>query len=555
MPDLAFIHPLLVKDPVPTESLHAAVRQVATAGAQLDTRLRAMLPGDCGAGTLAAAWQATLRGALYGGIDDVAAFADRLRTTLPQLCAAGPYAATDEGACQSVTDGLHALKLAAVAHAAAARETSAALARVESRTSACEGDPPHAACAEALHAVLSAQRAMEHAWHGVVCGFNALIGQAAGPTLNSALLVARLDAARTGWSELAAHLRAPSSAPRSNASCMTPEAARANGLKTVSAFRHGGVKDGADAVAEVIDLLDALAAGIAQLPSPGPDSAPLVGRHVDAVRSLSHAWPDRLRPEVLASMAALKHFGEQFVELEAPRLQAAFERMRRQEAGVRSQAATLVAAVGARLDVMTGSFDTVALGVGDYLSAMARASLDLETDTGAVAARLKAGQSRAQALACLASRLRLRPDARPDRRWISGLLSKLPGMARRSPGARLVTLAHELDQVRSAQAGAMKDAASLQSLLPALSSYLGAIDRLGAGVAAASAGTSTLQAQLADLHDALLASPASGANASAQLRAALADWRTIARRIGRLPPPGERPAMTPSGAVRPSLHG
>lgn len=555
MPDLAFIHPLLVKDPVPTESLHAAVRQVATAGAQLDTRLRAVLPHGCGAGTLAAAWQATLRGALYGGIDDVAAFADRLRSTLPQLCAAGPYAATDDGACKTVNDGLQVLKLAAVAHAAAACETSSALARVESRTSAAEGDGPHAACAEALHAVLSAQRAMERAWHGVVCGFNALIGQAAGPTLNSALLVARLDVARAGWSELAAHLRAPSSAPRAGASCMAPDGARAAGLKTVSAFRHGGIGDGADAVAAVIELLDSLSAGIAQLPSPGPDSAPLVGRHIDAVRLMSHAWPDRLRPGVLASMAALKHFGEQFVELEAPRLQAAFERMRRQEAGVRSQAAALVAAVGARLDVLAGGFDAVALGVGDYLSAMARASLDLETDTGAVSARLKAGQSRAEALACLASRLRLRLDARPGRRWPSGVLSRLPGMARRSPSARLVTLAHELDQVRSTQAGAMKDAASLQSLLPALSSYLTAIDRLGAGVAAALAGTSTLQAQLADLHDALLASPASGAIASAQLRAALADWRTIARRIGRLPPLGQRPATTPSGAVRPWLHG
>ena len=555
MPDLAFIDPLLVKDPVPTESLHAAVRQVATAGALLDTRLRAVLPRDCGIGTLAAAWQERLRPALYEGIDDVAAFSNRLRTTLPQLCAAGPYAATDKGAGKTVGDGLHVLKLAAVAHAAAACETSAALARVESRTSAADGDPPHAACAEALHAVLSAQRAMERAWHGVVCGFNALIGQAAGPTLNSALLVARLDVARAGWSELAAHLRAPASVPRSNASCMTPEAARAAGLKTISAFRHGGIGDGADAVAAVIELLDSLATGIAQLPSPGPDSAPLVGRHVDAARLLSHAWPDRLRPEVLASMAALKHFGEQFVELEAPRLQAAFERMRRQEAGVRSQAATLVAAVGARLDAVAGSFDAVAPGVGDHLTAMARASLGLETDTGAVAARLKAGQSRAQALACLASRLRLRLAARPGARWISGVLGKLPGMARRSPSARLVTLAHELDQVRSAQAGAMKDAASLQSLLPALSSYLTAIDRLGAGVAAALDGTATLQAHLADLHDALLASPASGAIASAELRAALADWRTIARRIGRLPPPGQWPPMKPSGGVRPSLHG
>lgn len=556
MPDLAFLHPLLVKNPLPDDALRACVRQVATAGAQLDTRLRAVLPRDRGMASLAAAWQATLRPALYGGIDDVAAFADRLRTALPPLCAAAPYSATDGGAFKTISEGLQALKLAAVAHAAAAGETSAALARLERFLRVDEQDAPHAACAEALQAVLSAQRSMERAWHGMLCGFNALLGQLCGATLNSALLVARLDVAHAGWNELAAQLRAPSSAPRRpHATRTAAPDQRAPGLATVSAFRHGGIGDGADAVATVIDLLDSLATGIAQLPSPGPDSAPLVGRHVDAVRALAHAWPGRLRPEVLAAMAALKHFGEQFVEVEAPRLQAAFGRTRRQDADERSQAAALVTDVGTRLAVLARSFGAAAPGVGDYLSSMARAALDLETDTAAVARRLQAGQSRAEALACLASRIRLRLDRRARRRWLPWILAALPGMARRSPRARLAAVAQELDKLRSAQAGTMKDAATLQSLLPALASYLTAIDRLGAGVAAALTGTASLQAQLAELHDALLADPACGAAARAQLRAALADWRTIARRIGRLPPLDGGAATTPGGAVRTSLHG
>lgn len=558
MPDLAFIHPLLVKNPLPHDALHAAVRQVATAGAQLDTRLRAVLPRERDTASLAAAWQADVRPALYGGIDDVAAFADRLRSALPPLCAAGPYAATDGGASRTVSDGLQVLRLAALAHAAAALESSAALARLERFIGADKHDPANAACFDALQAVLSAQRAMERGWHGVVCGFNALLGQMTGATLNSALLVARLDAAHAGWSELAAHLRAPSSAPRAPHSPRSAaQGGRGAGLKSVSAFRHGGIGDGADAVAAVIGLLDSLAAGIARLPSPGADSAPLVGRHVDAVRALAHAWPGRLRPEVFASMAALKHFGEQFVEMEAPRLQAAFGQMRRQDVDERAQAAALVTDVGARLAALARSFDAVALSVADYLSSMARASLDLETDTAAVAGRLQSGQSRAEALACLASRLRLRLDTHAQRRWLSRLLERLPGMGRRSPSARLVALAHELDSLRSAQAAAMNDAASLQSLLPALSSYLTAIDRLGAGLAAALAGIPALQAQLAELHGALLANPASGAIASAQLRAALEDWRTIARRIGRLPPvdAGAGMATTPADAVRTSLHG
>lgn len=557
MPELAFIHPLLVKNPLPHDGLHAAVRHVATAGAQLDTRLRAV-PGDAGMASLAAAWQAAVRPALYGGIDDVAAFADRLRSALPPLSAAGPYAATDGGASRTVSDGLQVLKLAAVAHAAAAADSSAALARLERFIRADEQDPAHAACFDALQAALWAQRTMERGWHGVVCGFNALLGQMTGATLNSALLVARLDVAHEGWSELAAHLRAPSSVPRAPyLPHGAAQGARGADLKSVSAFRHGGIGDGADAVAAVIGLLDSLATGIAQLPSPGADSAPLVGRHVDAVRALAHAWPQRLRPEVIASMAALKHFGEQFVEMEAPRLQAAFGQMRRQDVDERAQAAALVADAGTRLAELARRFDAVALCVGDYLSSMARAALDLETDTAAVARRLQSGQSRAEALACLASRLRLCLGMHAKRRWLHRLMERLPGMGRRSPSATLVGLAHELDSLRSAQAATMNDAASLQNLLPALSSYLTAIDRLGAGVAAALAGLPALQAQLAELHGALLANRASGAIASAQLRAALADWRAIARRIGRLPPvdAGAGDATMPAGAVRTSLHG
>ena len=561
MPDLAFIHPLLVKNPLPTDALHASVRQVATAGAQLDTRLRALMPRERGMASLASAWQATVRPMLYGGIDDVAAFAERLRMALPPLCAAGPYAATDAQACGSVADGLQVLKLAALAQAAAAAETTAALARLDRFASADQQIGAGAACAEALQAVQSAQRGMERAWHSVVCGFNALLGQLTGATLNSALMVARLEIAFAGWNELATHLRAPSNAPRIgrawDPACPAGQDPRPPLLKTVSAFRDGGIGDGADAVASVIALLDSLAAGIAQQRSPGPHCAPLVGRHIDAVRDLARDWPDRLRPGVLASMAALKHFGEQFVELEAPRLQTAFGRMRRQDLDERAQAARLVLDLGARLAALAQGFDGVALAVNDYLSTMARAALDLETDTANVGRALQSGQSRAHALACLASRLRLRlrletPSTRTTRPWLPAAIGALLDQARRAPTARLVGVAHELDRVRSAQAGSMQDAASLQSLLPALSSYLNAIDRLGAGVSSVLAGSATLQAQLADLHGALLANPASGAMASAQLRAALADWRSIARRIGRLPPPAG--VMTPGG-VRPSLHG
>ena len=557
MPELAFIHPLLVKNPLPTDALHASVRQVATAGAQLDTRLRAVLPRERGMASLAAAWRATVRPALYGGIDDVAAFAERLRIALPPLCAAGPYAATDAASCSTLADGLQLLKLAAVAQASAAAETSAALAKLD-RFCGGQESGAGAACGEALQALQSAQRGMERAWHSVVCGFNALLGQVTCPTPNSALMVARLEIAFAGWNELATHLRAPLNAPRIGAAAhddaQEAGARRAPVLKTISAFRDGGVEEGADAVAAVIALLDSLAAGIAQLRSPGPDSAPLVGRHIDAVRDLARDWPAHHRPGVLASMAALKHFGERFVELEAPRLQSAFGQMRRHDSDERAQAARLVLEMSARLAVLAHGFDNVSLSVGDYLSVMARASLDLETDTADVARRLQSGQSRAEALAGLASRLRLRLDVptRSTRPWLPAALATLFDHARRTPTAKLVAVAHQLDRVRSAQAGTMQDAASLQGLLPALSSYLNAIDRLGAGVAAVLAGCATLQAQLADLHSALLANPASGAMASAQLRAALADWRGIARRIGRLPPLSS-PTM-PAG-VHPSPHG
>lgn len=546
MPDLAFIHPLLVKNPLPADALHAAVRQVATAGALFDTRLRAVLARERGAGALAAAWQAAARPALYAGIDDVALFAERLGSALPQLCA--PFSATDGGAGQSVAEALHALRLAAEAQAAAAMDASAALAGLARFIADASDEVLDAPGFEALQALRSAQRAMECAWQEVVCDLNALLGQAGRAAPGSTLMAARLDLARAGWDELAAHLRAPGDALGARTH---PPA-----LTSVSAFRTGGIKDGADAVAAVIALLDSLATGIAQLPSPGPASAPLVGHHIDAVRTLARAWPECLRPGVLASMAALKHFGEQLVELEAPRLQHALKRMRRDGGDEHAQAAQMVSDVGARLALLAQCFDRVAQDVGDYLSAMARASLDVDTDTAAVARRLQSGQSRAEALACLANRLR-QPVRRggPARRWVQALLARLLDRTGRSPTARLVMVAHELDRVRSAQAATMQDAASLQSLLPALSSYLSAIDRLDAGMGAVLAGASALRGQLAELYGALLANPASGATASTQLRSALADWRSIARLIGRLPPLPAGGAMTPAATVPTSRHG
>lgn len=580
MPDLALIHPLPHANPFPSEALHAAVRQAATAGARLDTRFAAMdgqprlsaaAPSLSGHErevlAHALAWRQNLQPALYASIDDVAAFAERMRAELGPMTACARRAGDDSGALLALSEGLHVLKLAALAHAAGARQATLGLAGFHARMSrsasgfvaALDAIVKKRGASAAMHmqvargararrealgktipaaaAVMAAQAALELAWHELAESLDSVLDRLRSPAPAVAQLAPGLELACADWSQFSRSLRVPGSTARRGAiagpACEAQRQAAA--LKTVSAFRNDSIGDGAEAVAATIGVLDSLAAGITQLPSPAAGAVALIGRHIDTVRAGALAWPGRLRPQVLGAMYSLRRFGEHLVERDAPELLAALDRIGSGTAAAREEAACLVASLAARLADLGGRFDDVTRALGEHLDAMARTSARLERDTAAVARRLQSGQARSEALACQASRLQSQLDGAGagTPRWLPEALASLVGAR---PGARLAGVTQQMQGVRAEQAAALGDAASLQTLLPALSAYLTAASSVAAGVAAMRAGASALEAQLAELRGPALETPAAG-HVAVQLQAALADWRAVVRCIGCLAPP------------------
>lgn len=582
MPDLATIHPLLVSNPLPVDRLAGAVAGAVTAGVMTESCFNAYLQLPELAPTLPALgfneqnvyghvcmWINTLQPSLSAGRSAVALYAARLRLDLAPMLSAAPFAATEPHALKTVFDGLQVLKVAAVAQQLKAREAALAADSFRSRfaramvayvveidtapeprgqqANSTEQFRSHAkqrqdALGRAISMVasaVSALGALESAWRGLVAHTDILLDQLRGQGLNSVLLLGRLNIAAAEWSALEARLAGsdgsghPMCAPASVAG-----AARASPLKSVSAFRNGDINDGTEAVAGVIGVLDSLSTGIAQLPQPLATSAPLVGRHIGAVQQLAHAWPHRGRPSLLGSMAALKQFGDDFVTHDAPRLLAAFQELGDGAAG--QPAAGLIGDLIARLAELVDAFEVVRRGLDAYLSEVAGASAELEQDTALVTRRLQDEQARAQALAHRASELQGKLDGAHERQrwhWLLGPLGAIITNEIDVLSKRMAEAANQLHGIRTQQAATISDATYLQNLLPALSSYLTGVDRIGTGIGAALSGIQTLQVQLAELRSAIVARPGAAAGAGAQLQAALADWRDISRKIGHLPPP------------------
>lgn len=566
MPELAFIHPLLFSNPLPTERLAAAAEGAATAGALTQRSFAAYLALAPLAPTVPAldfneqnvhghvcVWVSTLQPSLGAGQAALALYGGHLVRDLAPLLAAAPFAATEPQARTSVLDGLQLLKMAAVAQQLNAREVALAADSFRSRFAramvayvigidnlaearadanawqfrelAKQRQDALGKAMSMLAAAVSALGAMESAWRGLVAHIDILLDQLRESSLNSALLHRRLSQAAVDWRALVASLGGASGAPP-----------RAPELRSVSAFRNGELSDGAEAVAGVIGVLDALSSGIAQLPQPEGARAAQVGQHIGAVRALAQAWPRRGRPSLLGSMTSLKQFGDEFVANDAPRLQAAFQRGAGDDAS-RQAAALMLAGVIARLSGLVEAFASVRADLGAYLGEVAGVSAALETDTVLVTRRLQDEHARARVLAGRASRLQNKLDGAHERQrwhWLLGPLGALLTREIDQLGSRMAAVAGQLAALRAEQAATLGDASYLQQLLPALSRYLTGVDRVGAGIEAARSGAQTLQIQLAELRGAIMAGPGASAGAEAQLQAALDDWRAISRQIGRL---------------------
>ncbi len=302
-------------------------------------------------------------------------------------------------------------------------------------------------------------------------------------------------------------------------------------------FWNAGIGLGSSVILALAPEIDTLAERIARLPPRAASTRPMVGQYLIMVKTLSAAWSSHSRPALLRAMAALKHFGDNCAAQDAPLLATALLNMfnGRPDAG---SAARLIDGLVRRLAAPADALAAIEGDFNSYLAQMASASADLETDTVLITQRLQGDHVEAFVLAQRVNMLQGKlNDARARRHahWLQGPQDEPIRLEIVEHSAELSAVSRQLDHMRAAQAATMSEAAYLQSLLPSLSSFLAAVDRIGAGIRTASSATLTLQGDLAELRSALLAGPAKSAEAHTQLQAALPNWRRLAGAIARLP--------------------
>ena len=188
-------------------------------------------------------------------------------------------------------------------------------------------------------------------------------------------------------------LRATSASASSCASAADP---RATGE---SAFWTGAIGIGVNVIVSQIADIDTLSRRITTLAPHTAGRRPVVGQYLDMVKLLAGAWPTRSRPALLMALAALHYYADSLTLHDAPLLAGAFDEMAGGRRDASATAGRLTASLIRRLDFPVRSLDAVNDNFGSYLTQMARASNDLETDTVLVTQRLQADHVHAYMLA------------------------------------------------------------------------------------------------------------------------------------------------------------
>ncbi|MFJ4154873.1 HBL/NHE enterotoxin family protein [Pseudomonas sp. NPDC089752] len=306
---------------------------------------------------------------------------------------------------------------------------------------------------------------------------------------------------------------------------------------TLSAFSVPAIVHGTLAVSSLLTPLDQLSASISQMPELNYACVPGLAQHIIELKQLAAAWPTQYRPPLLAAMQQLQGFGDQFINRDAPALRQLFQAMNEGNAQARVQAVAQVAALEQQLAGPVFSLNAVTQGLGQYLAQLHSASADLNGDATQISQRLETDRNQSAVLAQQIAGLQSQLDAARNRAkwyWLMGPLAALLAREIDSLVSNISGVTDQLNRIRADQAANGQEAAYLQALLPALSNYLAAVDQMGAGVNATLAGTQALQSQLQQLQQAIDSSAVSGAFASAQLDAAIADWQEVQANIGRL---------------------
>ena len=289
------------------------------------------------------------------------------------------------------------------------------------------------------------------------------------------------------------------------------------------AFWRPEIKAGAGLIVDLTVHLDLLSPSIARIPEAHAASRPALIHYLAMLKTLASAWSGMTRPALHTALGGLAQAGASLAEpLTAALL-----------AGLRRRLGAPVQALGALL----AEADTM-------LGAMACVTRDLHADTLLVHDRLQSDQVHTLLLAQQASTLQSKLDdakLRQDAYWLQGPHCEHIRQEIALHGSALGGVRRQLDHLHAEQAAMRAEAHYLQQLMPSLTAYLGALDRLAEAVRTILAGARAVQGELQQLAQALAADAALAPGAQARLRAALPQWRALPR---LRPPPAAR---TPGG--------
>lgn len=288
-----------------------------------------------------------------------------------------------------------------------------------------------------------------------------------------------------------------------------------------------------EAIAELCPHIDALSQRIAHLPVRVALTRPVVGQYLTMLKTLAAAWGVHTRPALLDAMAALVHVGDSIGQ------SFALEALSGRRADGGLAAVRVLDALLRRLAAPAAAFERLDADFSSYLKQMALASRELDADTLLVTQRLQADYVHAFLLSQQASSLQSKLDDARMREHAWWLLGPHAVALRQEiclHASALEGVRRQLDHLRSEQSATQAEADYLQSLLPSLSTYLAALDRMGAALASMLGGVRALGQALAALKLAMPSDPAALNAAETRMQASLPHWQALAATARRLPP-------------------
>ena len=298
------------------------------------------------------------------------------------------------------------------------------------------------------------------------------------------------------------------------------------------AFWSGAIGAGACIMVELTFHLDLLSRSISRLPAAAPASRPAVAHYLATVQALAQGWMARTRPALMEAVDALTQVG---ASLALPFTLEALA-SRRLDAG--QGAARVLETLLRRLAAPGASLQALAAELDAQLDAMAQATGALESDTLLVSERLQSDHVHTFLLSQQASTLQSKLDEaamRQDAYWLQGPHAEQIRQEIALHRSALDGVRRQLDHLQAEQAATRAEAHYLQNLMPSLSGYLGALERMAGGIRATRAGAAGMLGALQALQR-TLAEEADCGGAEAQLRAALPQWRRLAANTARLRP-------------------